>query len=392
MPIFDNLRGLVPLPTSRKGNRNSDVNTSTKGVSDEIFSPEFPIPLPEVPKIDVSNTFVDNVYTQVNDVFEYIQLPTPEVVSGIYGVTQRIEEVISDPINFVRGAAQGALYDLLHPQDKNMFPKDVRASYPKPVEIAGLDLLTGSEGTPELSAGRAPLPAKDSKSTDRLDSPSSVEGYDEVELVRDFKGRESLEDMTLRSSHLWDLKIEPFEYRGVKNEWVPTVTQNEKNALLNRNSKYAKLFPKVIPKVSDYMPILSYNVDLKTLTTKQLELFGGSSIAVPDLIRYTSQMSIQIVDDENKRWRRWFQNYADNLYESTTNSVAPYKNSCLLITLYQYREDHKVLSHNRYICSLMNYQMISAGTGEVSSDVLDIELSIVGRHELASEYSYLEIV
>jgi len=392
MPIFDNLRGLVPLPTSRNSQSTAPIDTDNirleqdlRGISNGVFSPEFPIPLPIVPEIDVSNTFVDDIYTRINDVFEYIQLPTPEFLQDIYGVTQQIENVINDPISTVRNEIQKNLYDLLHPKEKNIFPVDRMKSYSKSEEIKSLDLINGTTGF------RAPLVKESLASTERLSTGEDISRIDEPELIRSFKGRESLKDVTLRSIDLWDIQIEPFEYNGIPNLWVPPIQQSD-NAAVNLTSKYGNLFPKVIPSVTDYMPILSYDLDLKTLTTKQLDLYGGSSIAVPDLIRYTSQMSLQIVDDENKRWRRWFQTYSENLYNQDDNSVAPYKNSSLLITLYQYRQDHKILSHNQYICSLSNYQMISSGAGMASTDVLDIELSIVGRIELPSNYSYLEIV
>lgn len=389
MAIFDELRGLVPLPKSRKGKSTSDFNSSLAGVSDDVFSPEFPIALPEYTQPDLSNTFIDNIYTKINDVFEYIHLPTPEIIQGLYGVTQRIEGIIEDPVTFVRNEVNQTIYDLLHPKNKNLFPKDQHKSYKKPEEVKALEVIDDTSGTTGLRASL--VNASSSKLDNKFQDPYDLPDLEEIKLDREFKGRESVENITLRSVDLWDIKIEPFEYNNVRNSWVPDIKQQDVYKL-NSSSLYSKVYPRTIPRVSDYMPILSYNLDLKTLTTKQLELFGGSSIAVPDLIRYTSQLSIQIVDDENKRWRRWFQEYSENLYSSDTNSVAAYKNSSLLITLYQYRQDHKILSHNKYICSLMNYQMISTGAGDASTDVLDIEFSIVGKVDLPPNYSYLEIV
>ena len=259
----------------------------------------------------------------------------------------------------------------------------------KSEEVKGLVFYDDTQGT---SGNRAPLLEDDiTMSKKNLRPGSYLSNLDEPELNRSFQGRETLQNSTLRSIDLWDLSIEPFEYRGVKNKWVPNI-QQENNSIVNVTSKYADIFPKNYPKITDYMPILSYDLDLKTITSKQLDLFGGSSISVPDTIRYTSQLSVQIVDDENKRWRRWFQTYSENLYDERTTSVAPYKNSSLLITLYQYRQDFKILSHNQYICTLNNYQMISSGASSASTDVLDVELSIVGKVDLPEIYSYLEIV
>jgi hypothetical protein len=372
MAIFENLRGLVPLPKSRRGNSTSDVNSSVAGVSDEIFSPEFPLPLPDYNQPDVSNTFMDNIYTRINDVFEYIHLPTPENIQGLYSITQKIEGIIEDPISFVRNTINQEIYKATH---------STREAGVDEV----IDLTTGIKGLRASLVEGITLPQYDG-----IDNNDTGD-FNEQKLVRTFLGRDSVKDITLRSLDLWDIKIEPYEHNEVENEWVPPFNDSV-TANINSTGMYQKVYPKSIPKVTDYMPILSYNLDLKTLTTKQLELFGGSSISVPDLIRYTSHLSIQIVDDENKRWRRWFQKYSENLYDSDTNSVAPYKNSSLQVSIYQYRQDHKVLSYNKYICSLMNYQMLSSGAGDASTDVLDIELSIVGKVDLDPTFSYLEIV
>lgn len=397
MPIFDELRGLVPLPQSNSpitGNVNPGIDklpNPTGGVLD----PAIPIPLPIKNKegIDTGNTFIDRVYSDVSDVFSYLQLPVPNPINEIYKLTQTIEGVIQNPEGTIRELVRGKLYDLLHPNDPFTIPTDKHKEYKKSEDIENLERMEGSEEVTFPTSGvRATLPESDPRSLSRsITDRSGIPSDGSLPLVRSFVGRDSVKDVTLRSVDLWDFRIQAFEYNGVPNVWVPDIQQIE-NKILNSRNPYSKIIPLKDPIITDYMPITSYNLDLKTLTNKTLNLYGGSTIQVPELIRYNSQLTFQIVDDENKRWRRWLQTYSESLCDEMGNTVAPYKNSSLLVTLIQYRQDHRILAYNQYICGLANYQLISTGADSGSVDVIDVELSILGRVEMPTRYTYLEIV
>lgn len=397
MPIFDELRGLVPLPQSNSPT-NGDVSPAVSRLEDPtqgVLDPAIPIPLPirNPEGIDTGNTFIDQVYSGISDVFSYLQLPVPDAINQVYGITQTIEGVIQNPVNTVREIVRSQIYDLLHPKDPNIIPTDKHKEYAKSEEVPNLEDVETSGNIGLATSGvRAPLVDRDLSSYDRiLKDKSGVLPDGSLPLDRDFVGRESVKDLTLRSVDLWDFKIQPFVHNGIPNIWVPDVQQLD-NKRVNGRNPYAEIIPLRDPIITDYMPITSYNLDLKTLTNKTLNLYGGSTIQVPELIRYNSQLTFQIVDDENKRWRRWFQTYSENLCDEQGNTVAPYKNSSLLVTLVQYRQDHRVLAYNQYICGLANYQLISTGADAGAVDIIDVELSILGRVELPTQFTYLEIV
>lgn len=395
MPIFDELRGLVPLPQSNhpiNGSLASNAEDRLIDPTEGVLDPAVPIPLPKNNPlgIDTGNTVIDQIYTGISDVFSYIQLPVPDSINQIYGITQTLEGVVQNPINTLRELVRQQIYDILHPNDPGIIPTDKHKEYPKSEEIKGLSDENGNLNL-ENSGVRAPLVERDPSSYNRIFNNGDLILPDgSLPLRREFIGRESVKDLTLRSVDLWDFKVEPFVFNGIPNIWVPDVQQLD-NKIINSRNPYSEVIPLNDPIITDYMPITSYNLDLKTLTTKTLNLYGGSTIQVPELIRYNSQLTFQIVDDENKRWRRWFQTYSENLCDEEGNTVAPYKNSSLLITLIQYRQDHRILAYNQYICALANYQLISVGADAAGVDIIDVELSILGKVELPTQFSYLEI-
>jgi hypothetical protein len=411
MAIFDNVRGLVPLPKSRSGSASQASSNVASGQGfrndPEVLSDSVPIPLPNFNKTDVGNTFIDRTYSQINDVFRFLTLPTPSVINDVFKFTQGIEEIVSDPNTFIRQTVEKGV---------RSFTKGIKESLMKNSEAYVMD----GKGNPIVSLPESNYPPGNPKleTRDGGKKDDKYVGANDYHLDRSFLGWESVKDLTIRSTDLWDLKVEPFHY-SVPNIWVPEILSEEMKEVntpvgTSKNNKYLEkgklntsggnsdfsnthFIDSMYPKPSkgnlkDFIPILSYDLDLKTLGTKEILLFGGSSISVPDTIRYTSKLSFQLADDENKRWRRWFQKYSENLYEEKTTGVAPYKNSSLLVSLYQYRPDFKVLSHNQFICSLNNYRVSSTGSGSSGLDTLDIELSIVGKVDLDPNYSYLQII
>lgn len=377
MAIFDSVRGFVPLPKHVGGKGNDSGNNSLEGEASFVpLSPLVPIPLPNLGRVDVGNTLSDRVFAGIDGFFNNLQLPTPAFATEIYKDIQFAEEIISNPLGFLRNTVDRTIYNLLHPREKFLLDKP----YPLPPDKSWENRIGKSNFL------------------------SGIEGYEEglyaepdLELVRTFKGRETIKDLTIRSVDMWDMRVEPFHYHDkqgnvVPNTWVPPLVQRE-TWEINKKSRYSDMYPSdKAPNMSDFVPVMSYSLDLKTLTSKQITMYGGSTISIPELIRYNSTMTLQIVDDENKRWRRWLQTYAEKLYDEKTAVAAPYKNSSLLITLYEYRSDFKVLSYNKYICSLSNYSLVSAGMSDATADLISIELSVVGRVEIEPEYSYLQIV
>lgn len=391
MSIFDSDLGFMPLPQSQQPESNLNpvqvVDISggiTDGYNDLI---ELPLSATGIePGQNLSNSLIDQIFTGIEDVSNMIHLPVPEEIKEIYGVTQYVEGVMNDPIAEAKRLASRALFNLFDP-DKNggnegMLPRDVNK----------YDVLIDK-------------PNVKTNNLDNVGQETTENNFDykkgEAEPQPDFEfnGRETIKNLTMRLTHLWDMSLVPFNYKGIPNKAVPEIGLNISESYatdLNRSPYYAKSLAvdplKITTNTSNYVPILSYDMDIKTLTNKEVELYSGSSIAVPEVIRYTSHLSMQILDDENKRWRRWFQNYTENLYDEDTGVVIPYKNSCLQVNLYQYRSDRKVISKHSMLVNLKNYQMISSGTGMGNADILDVEFSIVGEIESTEDEKYLKVI
>lgn len=141
------------------------------------------------------------------------------------------------------------------------------------------------------------------------------------------------------------------------------------------------------PNLSSFVPVLTFDLDHSVLMMNEIEMYLGNSLSIPSHLKLNSHLSMTILDDENKRWRRWLQNYSENLFDLDTSSVIPYKNGCIEITLVQYTQEWKVISHKTYICTLRNYQNISNGAGDPGIDLITVEWSIVGEidHPLGLE-------
>jgi hypothetical protein len=419
MPIFNSDLGFVPLPPSQTPETSTnpvDIVSLSGGVAGAYNDlVELPLSSNGIESgTNTANTFIDEIFTTIEDVSNIIHLPVPDDVKKIYGVTQYVEGVISDPLNEAKRLTSQALFSLFDP-DKNggnegMLPrfqgdnwtvseerkKEISKSgkdgfsIAKPKDANTYDILLNNPNTDTNN--------KDVTGNEETENQFQYKKGDQEPLPEfQFNGRDTIKNLTMRLTHLWDMSITPFDYKDIPNLAVPPMDINENYALDINKSPYYGNALKVNPEklnvnTSNYIPILSYDMDVKTLVNKEVELFSGSSIAVPEIIRYTSHLSLQILDDENKRWRRWFQTYSENLYNEETSVVTPYKNSCLKINIYQYRSDRKILSSHEMLVTLKNYQMISTGTGEGNADIIDAEFSIVGEIEVPENEKYLNVI
>jgi len=431
MAIFDSDLGFMPLPQSQQpvSNVSSVEVVGISGSVNEAYNDLIELPVSATgiePGLNLSNSLVDQIFTGIEDVSNMIHLPVPESIKEIYGVTQYVEGVISDPLNEAKRLASRALFNLFDP-DKNggnegMLPrfqgdkwavseeqkkefngnlkinKDKKVaegnseySVDKPADLNPYDQLIGN---PNVNKNNKDVTGQENTE----DNFQFSKGDPEPQPNFEFNGRETVKNLTMRLNHLWDMSIIPYDYKGVPNTAAPPMDIQEGYAFgLNQSPYYENALTvkpdKIVSNTNlNYVPILSYDMDIKTLVNKEVELFSGSSIAVPEVIRYTSHLSMQILDDENKRWRRWFQTYTENLYEEETALVKPYKNSCLQVTLYQYRSDRKIISRHTMLVNLKNYQMISSGTGMGNADIIDVEFSIVGEIDIPEDEKFLTVI
>lgn len=319
------------------------------------------------------NTWFDQIYTGATQVFDFLGLPIPEGLTSLYQYTQKIENFIEDPSLLVNQAVNVGLGML--------FPGKKDGAWDEQKGIMNLP----ENKVYEIIEGKYKETTYDQELiTENVKNDQYLNGIveDIGDVAFSFQGRKSVVGMSMRMNHLWDLKMKPYSHRGVC--LVPKMGVAYSNAYKDTATTEVYRDRSKTPSQFDFedsMPILSYDLDFKSLVNKEIELFAGSTIHVPEVIRRTSHMSMQILDDENKRWRRWFQRYLESMYDEGRNLVAPYKHCCMEITLYQYRSDWKVLSHKVFLAILKNYQVLSSGAGGGSgnADLIDVEWSIVGE-------------
>lgn len=416
MPIFDSNLGYVPLPTNQNTNPQSNETVDIVSVGNVSTSDLIDIKLPNFSSLknrngyDPNNSIVDQIFTSIDDISNLIHLPVPDVVKDVYSSINNLENIASDPIHEGKRLISKSLFDLfdpdgpsindmIRPTDKNqVLPQNFDGKFDS---LAPLDsnMYNKVSNINDYEYDNLKYKKTSSEGVKEEDEITGTNTYDSP-VVFEFQGRKSVKNMTLRLNHLWDMKIEPYYHRGrnlamERMENSDGFSSNEITDEINESNYYVeqlKVNKKDLIPNTDYMPIMSYDLNMKTLTNKEVEMYNGSSISIPELIRYNSTLSVQIVDDRNKRWRRWFQEYSESMYDEVTSIVTPYKNSCLLATIYQYRVDRKIISQAKLIISLKNYQMSSSGAGTGSPDVMDLEFSVVGILDLPEEQSHLKVI
>lgn len=340
-------------------------------------------------EINWGNTLIDQLFTGANNIFDTLGLPFPESINNLYALTQTIEGFIDDPSLLAAQLQEVALGFLIPRLREN-----------------GLDPITGIMKAPidsryEILQGTfSPVEVSDfSIAGEEVAFQERKGDYKDVieKSQFSFQGRKSVLGMTMRLNHMWDIRISPYirfkddktfvPPMGVaKSEWYPiNAADQARENKLDENQKKEHYVKGTVGDFEDNMPILSYDLDFKTLVSKEIELFAGGAISVPELIRQTSHMSMQVLDDENKRWRRWFQRYIESMYNEKTGFVQPYKNCCVKIHVYQYRSDLQWLSHKIFLGVLKNYQVLSSGSGsgQGNADLIDVEWSIVGELDIS---------
>lgn len=364
--------------------------------------------------INYSDTIIDRLFTKATDILDFIRVPVPQSIESLYTKIQEIEGYLSDPKSFAIQVRENVLGLLLGPNTEDRFdPKIGLIKIPKNARGSLMNVNWGQydlDGTKEAAARNAELIGIENGEN------LLTEGYVKEERMKEisddiresqfaFQGRKSTVGVTLRLNHLWDLAFEPYSDPKLGIQCVlpslfnhiSTAYDNKKNQVvtesyLERDKDGNSIRENPVADWEDSMPILSYDLDYMSLASRDLELYGGSTISIPEIIKRNSLLTTQVLDDENKRWRRWFQRALDTICppaagEQTASGaqngsiVVPYKNACMKATLYQYRTDSHILSHKVFLVLLKNYQVISsgAGGGAGTPDILDIEWSIVGE-------------
>lgn len=390
-----------------------DVNTYLKNGDEETAgSLEGVIIRPQ--GINYSDTIIDRLFTKITDVLDFVRVPVPESVISLYSKIQEIEGYLSDPKSFAIQVRENILGLLLGSNVEDRFDPKVGVIMRPTDNRANLIMINGNQY--DIS-GTSEALARNNEIAGILEGQNILtEGYVNAERFKQisddilesqfaFQGRKSTVGVTLRLTHLWDLRFEPYNdpelgiecvlpdmYDHISTAYENALAKKTSEKYLERDKDGNSLRENPLSDWEDSLPVLSYDLDYLALASRDLELYGGSTISIPEIIKRNSLITTQILDDENKRWRRWFQRALDTMCpppkgEVTTSGasngsvVVPYKNCCMKATLYQYRTDSHILSHKVFLVLLKNYQVTStgAGGGAGSPDVIDAEWSIVGE-------------
>lgn len=241
--------------------------------------------------------------------------------------------------------------------------------------------LFGSKGDPELDKTPLENPIDEKKYTiigteqAKIAEIKSVH-RDENEMAKllamyekgfpIFQGRKSVEGIELWSSHLWDIKMEPYQHTKGPRPPAPPVRTN------------------------GFIPATSFEFMDSNLVPYSLELYGGSSILIPESINFQRSLRITVLDtlryygksSGRREWRDWMAAYKK--YLVSDYKVRPYKNSCMKITVYMLDTDSKVIYMRSYLGILMTPETGFSGSG-FGNEEYTLDFSIVGEIQIGSE-------
>lgn len=330
------------------------------------------------------NSILDQLFTGANQIFDMIGLPFPASITNLYQMTQTIEGYIEDP-RMLWSELKDAAFGFIFAKEGESNWDDELGLIKSP-EDSQYEAISGAYFPDDYGAADAENPiAEGVANQERADQIADDIAYSQFS----FQGRKSVVGVSMRLNHLWDMRMEPWTPDLTKPEYcvLPPMLDHISEAYAAKSSGRSTESYKregVATRLADWedtMPILSYDLDFKTLANKEVELYGGSVISIPEIIRRTSHLTIQVLDDENKRWRRWFQHALEKMYDEETAVIVPYKHCCMKITLFQYRTDYRILSHKVFLGVIKNYQVLSSGSGQGAgaADLIDVEWSIVGE-------------
>lgn len=401
-------------------------------------------------KLDRLEDSIGFLYSTADKALGYLGLPMPDSVNKKYGLAKESirlgKDAVHDPEGFLKNTGDRALKSVLTKKRVRKSDRDsglvstpegnlVRLPNIPPNGIGDKTLLInknikkqnpnidfiineGSNTNPFNISVR--LPKSSNENTRTLDYiPNSSKNYgvpglepetstsqpisnskiksefDYYGFKKSFKSySRSIRNLTLRSQDLWDVSIRPYHYKGIPNLAIPPINDATSRQLtLSSNEFRNSVLPSYVHAevFNDYVPIIEFDVDYKSQVMKQFDLVHGSLLTIPESMKYDASMNLSIVDTANKRWRRWLKDWSDALYNEKTNIAVPYKNSCLLVDVIQYREDWKLLSKMSYLCTLSNYQQKTVGASTPGVDIIEVELSIVGRLVEYSKQKRLEL-
>lgn len=127
-------------------------------------------------------------------------------------------------------------------------------------------------------------------------------------------------------------------------------------------------------------PVLTYSVNIGTVKTESLRLFGGDTADIFSGMNYHGTLDLSILDDTFGSMTKYMSTYLNASYDIESASVAPYWACAFEIDLIILRVGKQVKHRFRFICNPIAYTPQFSGTGGDSGTEcrVDISFGIIG--------------
>lgn len=180
-----------------------------------------------------------------------------------------------------------------------------------------------------------------------------------------YDGYHSVRGTELWTSNLWDIEMEPFIYDG----WGPPA-------------------PPYTEGGNHFVPVTSFEFMDTNLSPMAIELFGGSSILIPEQENFQKSLRINVLDvlqnvggRRERVWKKYCMDYKK--YMVTDYKVMPYKNCCTKITIHMFDTGMRRIHRKSYLGILMTPDTSFSGSN-FGHEEYTLEFAIVGEQNLSS--------
>ena len=163
---------------------------------------------------------------------------------------------------------------------------------------------------------------------------------------------------------LWGVRVRPFS------------TNNIKCCL--------PVFPKEFS--SGWWPVIACSYTKNHLQGKEFKL-PFFSFSMPLSGERPSGMKLHLLDNEKRSMQYWLEQYVRQTFNLNNNTVYPYKNLLLRITVYRYDTVFSTLYSGDYLCLISDHHLYFNGEGSHGNSEIELSLNIVGEYP-ANEIHY----
>ena len=162
--------------------------------------------------------------------------------------------------------------------------------------------------------------------------------------------------MELRSSHNWDIQIEPY---------------------IHGTHQYDPPLPSLPGKYATWLPALSYNLTEASMNFDSIQLFADTAIDSPQSRNEASTISIQVAEDADESFYKYKARYFEYMVLRDGRST-PFKHCCSKISVWFYRPDREILLKRVYLGSLTELSLDKEATAEPQAVTIPLTFRLHG--------------